>query len=67
MQLPVSYVLNFIKKQENYPDWMEIDSKNKEIYVSLSEVEFFENVTLQVNEFDLEKDDISFKILIPEK
>lgn len=67
MQLPVSYVLNFIKKQKNYPEWMEIDSKNKEIYVALQEADLFENVSIQVDDFNLKEDNIAFHLVIPDK
>ncbi len=66
MRLPVSYVLNFIKKQNNYPEWLEIDSKNKEIYVSLKDADLLENVSIKVADFDLEKDNISFRLVIPD-
>lgn len=67
MQLPVSYVLNFIKKQNNYPEWLEIDSKNKEIYVALQEADLFENVSIQVSDFNLKENNIAFHLVIPNK
>ncbi|MGM9925135.1 MAG: YpmS family protein, partial [Bacillus sp. (in: firmicutes)] len=65
MQLPVSYVLNFIKKQNNLPEWVTIDSKNKQIYVALTDLRMNNELMLKVNKFDLKKDDISFRLVVP--
>jgi len=63
MRLPVSYVLNFISKQANFPDWMIIDSENEQIYIALSEVKLQDNLILKANRVDLAEDDISFKVV----
>lgn len=65
MNLPVSYVLNFIKKENNIPEWITIDPKKKQIYVALTKLEMSNQLQLQVNKFDLKKDDISFRLVIP--
>ncbi|MEH6942612.1 YpmS family protein [Bacillus sp. JJ722] len=65
MQLPVSYVLNFIKKENNLPEWITIDSKKKQIYVALTDLQFENDLMLKVNKFNLKEDDISFRLVVP--
>ncbi|WP_019241872.1 MULTISPECIES: YpmS family protein [Bacillus] len=65
MKLPVSYVMNFIKKQNDLPEWLVINPKKEEIQVLLSEIILVDHYTMKVNNFDLKKDDISFRLVIP--
>ncbi|WP_052343532.1 YpmS family protein [Bacillus massiliigorillae] len=67
MQLPVSYVLNFIKKENELPEWITIDPKKKQIYVALTDLEFDQGLMLKVNKFNLKEDDISFRLVVPSK
>lgn len=65
MKLPVSYVLNFIKKQEGFPEWLIVNSKKKQIHVSLQQLVLFDDLKVKVNAFDLKNDNISFSLIIP--
>lgn len=66
MKLPVSYVLNFVKKQDNMPEWIYINPKKEQIHIALDAIEIPEGMKLRADTFDLEKDDISFRLVIPD-
>ena len=67
MRLPVSYVLNFINKQANLPEWMMINPENEQIYIALSEVELQGNLKLKANRMNLAEDDISFHVVFEDE
>ncbi|WP_050615310.1 YpmS family protein [Bacillus testis] len=66
MNLPASYVLNFIDKQKSLPEWLMINPKKEEIYVNLHDIDLFDGAILKVDTFNLKEDDISFKLVVPE-
>ncbi|MFS0781523.1 YpmS family protein [Bacillus sp. 1P06AnD] len=65
MNLPVAYVLNFIDKKKSFPEWLDINPKKEEIYVNFRDMDLVGGSILKVNTFDLKKDDISFKLIVP--
>lgn len=67
MKLPVSYVLNFLKKQNNLPEWLIINPKKEEIHVSISDIILVDDYRMKVKNFDLKADDISFRLVFPLK
>ena len=67
MRLPVSYILNFINKQANLPEWMMINPENEQIYIALSEVELQGNLKLKANRMNLAEDDISFHVVFEDE
>ncbi|MBA4537770.1 YpmS family protein [Bacillus aquiflavi] len=67
LNLPVSYVLKFIQDRYHLPKWVKIQPNDKIIYVSMQNMELKSDIKLLVNTFDLQKDDISFTLLVPTK
>ncbi|MGN1401068.1 MAG: YpmS family protein [Bacillus sp. (in: firmicutes)] len=65
MNLPVSYILNFVKKQDNLPEWLIINPKKEQIYIPLDRIVTYENMKVRVKEFDLENDKIEVYLLLP--
>jgi len=65
MNLPVSYVMNFINKQFKTPDWVTIQPNEKQIYVSLQNMKLKSDIKVKAKKFDLKNDDISFILSVP--
>ncbi|WP_110927783.1 YpmS family protein [Bacillus massiliglaciei] len=65
MELPVSYVMNFINKRYKMPEWVTIRPNDQSIYVSLQNMELKSDVRVKANNFDLKNDDISFLLTVP--
>lgn len=65
IQLPVSYVLKFIRDQYDFPEWVSIQPNDELIYVSLQRMKLKSDVKVRVNKFDLVNDDIQFSLLVP--
>ncbi|KMY52357.1 YpmS family protein [Peribacillus loiseleuriae] len=65
LNLPVSYVLNFINRQYKTPDWVTIQPDKEQIYVSLQNMELKSDVKVKAKEFDLKNDKISFVLTVP--
>ncbi|RDU36437.1 DUF2140 domain-containing protein [Neobacillus piezotolerans] len=67
LRLPVPYVLEFIRKSYKLPRGVEIRSNERQILVHMQQLKLKSDAKIQANTFDLEKDDISFKLLVPVK
>lgn len=65
LQLPVSYVLKFIRDQYEIPEWVFIQPKEEVIYFSFENMELKSNMKIKVRQFDLKKDDIRFTLMVP--
>lgn len=67
LRLPVPYVLEFIRKSYKLPKGVEIRSAERQILVHMQELTLKSDAKIQAITFNLEKDDISFKLLVPVK
>lgn len=65
IQLPVPYVLKFVRDQYDFPDWVNIQPNDELVYVSLQKMELKSDIKVKVNKFDLKNDDIHFTLLVP--
>jgi uncharacterized protein YpmS len=65
LNLPVSYVLKVIRDSYNFPEWVKIQPNDELIYVSLQDMELKSDIRVRAKEFDLEKDNIRFRLLVP--
>ncbi|MGV3465534.1 MAG: YpmS family protein [Heyndrickxia sp.] len=66
LNLPVSYVLKFIKNSYKLPDWVSIDSDEKTVYVGLQKMKVGQSdMKARVDKFNLKENDISFTLLFP--
>jgi uncharacterized protein YpmS len=64
LQLPVKFVMNFIKDGYHFPEWVEIRPDDKMIYVHLTEIELPNNLRIHAKTFDLVNDKIDFTLLL---
>ncbi|MBD8068059.1 YpmS family protein [Bacillus sp. PS06] len=65
VQLPVSLVLRSISDNYALPDWITIDPSKHTVYAAITDLELKSDVNVRVNTFDLEKDDLSFSLIVP--
>ncbi|MGG1399383.1 YpmS family protein [Bacillus salipaludis] len=65
LNLPVSYVLKFIEENYKLPRGVDIQPDNKRVYVHMQHLKLKSDLKIKAEKFDLEKDDISFIILVP--
>lgn len=65
INLPVPFVLNFIKEQYDFPNWVIIEPNEELIYVSMQKMKLKSDIKVKVNKFDLKNDDIQFTLMVP--
>jgi uncharacterized protein YpmS len=65
LNLPVSYVLKFIKENYKLPNGIDILPNNKLVYVHMQQLKLKSDIKIKVERFDLKKNDIAFIILVP--
>lgn len=65
LQVPVSMVLKYVGDNYPLPSWVSILPDEQSIYVSLQELELQSDTKVEFSKFDLEKNDIEFKLLVP--
>ncbi len=47
------------------PEWVTVDPANEEIYVAVTDMQIKSNFRISVEHFDLEANNLSFKIDVP--
>ncbi|MDQ0197628.1 YpmS family protein [Neobacillus ginsengisoli] len=67
LDLPVSYVLQYISENYKLPKGVVIQPNNKLIYIHMQQLKLKSDLKIKVNKFDLKKDDIAFTIQVPVK
>lgn len=67
LELPNKKIMEYIEKYLPMPEWVTVIPKDEEIYVSISEMDIKSNFKVGVENFDLEANDLAFKINIPYK
>ncbi|NMH72998.1 YpmS family protein [Bacillus sp. RO2] len=65
LQVPVSMVLKYVGDNYPLPSWVTIIPNEQSIYVALQELELQSDTKVKFTKFDLERDDIEFKLLVP--
>lgn len=67
LQLPNKKIMQYVSKYLPVPDWVVINPREEEIYVKVTEMEIKSNFKVEVEHFDLEANNIAFKINVPYK
>lgn len=65
IQLPVPYVLKFVRDQYDFPSWVNIQPNDEQVYVELQKMKLKSDIKVKVNKFDLKNNDIRFTLLVP--
>ncbi|WP_228275841.1 YpmS family protein [Gracilibacillus oryzae] len=64
LRLPKDKILKYVNDKINTPDWVVINPKEESIYIALTQMDIG-NFKVRVQQFDLENDQLSFRIKIP--
>lgn len=67
LQLPVAYVLKFIRDNYKLPKGVSIQPNDELIYISMANIKLKSDIKIKIDEFDLKRDKISFNLLVPVK
>ncbi len=67
LKLPASTVLKFVNDQYEFPDWVTIQPGEENVYMDFQKLKLKSDLKVRVNEFDLNRDQISFTLLVPLK
>lgn len=65
LQLPNRKIMGYVKKYLPMPEWVTVNPKDEEIYVSVTEMDIKSNFKVGVEQFDLEANNIALKIKVP--
>ncbi|KZZ84235.1 YpmS family protein [Bacillus sp. SJS] len=65
LDVPVSFVLNYISTSYTLPEFVHIDERNHSIDVDLSEIQLKNNYRAKAVKFDLKNDEIRFDLFVP--
>ncbi|WP_211340584.1 YpmS family protein [Mesobacillus subterraneus] len=65
LRLPVSTVLKFVRDSYDLPEAVIIQPEEERVYVSMQRLKLKSDIKVRVNEFDLNKDQIKFTLLVP--
>jgi len=66
LNLPVSYIMNFMKNTYHFPDWVEIYPAERLIHVGLTKIDWKNGMIVRTKEFNLASDRIVFSVHFPE-
>ncbi|MBO1002122.1 YpmS family protein [Pseudogracilibacillus auburnensis] len=67
LQLPNKKIMQYVAKYLPVPEWVVINPREEEIYVKVTEMEIKSNFKVAVEQFDLEANNLAFKINVPYK
>jgi uncharacterized protein YpmS len=65
LPLPVTTVLDYIRKKYTFPEWVAIRPKEERIYVYLTKMKTKSDFRMKMIEFDLVNDSIKLELLVP--
>ncbi|SIS40508.1 YpmS family protein [Salimicrobium flavidum] len=65
LPLPSNKVLEFVEKNYELPEWVRVNPDEENIYVALTQMETESNFQLAADRFNLNSDQIAFKIAVP--
>ena len=67
LRLPQDRILKYVNDRIDTPDWIMINPKEEHIYIAVTQMELKSNFKVKVQQFDLENDNITFRIKVPNK
>lgn len=65
LELPNKKIMEYIDKYLPMPDWVTVNAKEEEIYVSMAEMDIKSNFKVSVEHFDLDANNLAFRINVP--
>ncbi len=67
LKLPNKKIMQYVKKYLPVPPWVVIQPDKQQVYVSVTEMDIKSNFEVAVEHFDVENNDLAFRIRIPYK
>jgi len=67
LRLPQDRILKYVNDRIDTPEWITINPKEEHIYIAVTQMELKSNFKVKVQQFDLENDNITFRIKVPNK
>lgn len=65
LKLPSKKIMQYVKKYLSVPSWVVIQPDKQQVYVNVTEMDIKSNLEVEVQQFDLENNNLAFKIRIP--
>jgi len=65
LELPNKKIMTYMKQYLPMPKWVTIDPKNEEVHVAVSQMDIKSNFHVSVEQFDLQANDLAFRIKVP--
>lgn len=65
LQLPNKKIMQYVEKYLPTPEWVIINPRDEEVYVKVTEMEIKSNFKIAAEQFDIEANNIAFKIEVP--
>ncbi|WP_096154384.1 YpmS family protein [Bacillus sp. FJAT-45066] len=65
LQVPVAMVLKYVADNYPLPEWVTISPSEQLIYVGITELKLQGDTKVKLVNFDLEKDDLVFRLYVP--
>ena len=65
LQLPNKKIMQYVEKYLPTPEWVIVNPRDEEVYVKVTEMEIKSNFKIAVEQFDVEANNIAFKIEVP--
>src|SRR5690625_1229994 len=67
LQLPNKKIMKYVSEHLAVPEWVVINPSDEEIYVKVTEMDIRSNFKVGVEQFDLDANNLAFKINVPYK
>lgn len=65
LELPNKTIMEYIRRHLPMPEWVRVIPGDEEIYVAIAEMDIKSNFQVSIEQFDLEANDLAFKIKVP--
>lgn len=65
LELPNKRIMGYVEKYLPMPEWVTVNAKEEEVYVSVTDMDIKSNFKVSVEQFDLEANNIAINIKIP--
>lgn len=65
LKLPSKKIMQYVKKYLSVPPWVVIQPDKQQVYVNVTDMDIRSNLEVEVQQFDLKKNNLAFKIRIP--
>lgn len=65
LKLPITFVLNSIKRENDLPEWIKITPDKKELLLQFNKLSLDNGITIRAKDIDLANDQLRFDVYLP--